>query len=89
MSTYIGGGPESKLEKAMYWLLGIVFLAFLAHIPFMLIDKQERLERAWQEQGCQMYDMQRTQDVPAKCSNQFTDHYAPQDARLQPPAETK
>lgn len=88
MTTYIGGEP-SKLEKAGYIILGIVFVAFLAYIPFMLINKQERLEQAWQDRGCQMYDMERPQDVPAKCSNQFVDHYAPQDARKQPPAEDK
>ena len=86
MATYMGG-ETSTLEKVMYWVLGIVFVAFLISVPFMLMDKQERLEKAWQDKGCQMYDMEKPQDVPAKCSKTFTDHYAPQDARLQPPSE--
>lgn len=88
MTTYIGG-ETSKLEKFGYIALAILMLAFLAYIPFMLIDKQQRLEQAWQTQGCEMYDTYPSEQVPAKCKNDFVDHYAPQDARTQPPAETK
>ncbi len=83
MSTYISQGPGTG-EKIMFVILGIVFIAFLAYIPFMIANKQERLERAWQEQGCQMYDTEVINNIPAKCHNDFTDHYKAQELRKQP-----
>jgi hypothetical protein len=76
---------ESGLEKGMRYGVIALFIAFVAYVPFMIQNKEERLEKAWQEQGCKMYDMERPQDVPAKCSNTFTDHYKPQEQRVQPP----
>ena len=85
--TDIGGGPATGWEKAMYWGLGILMVAFLISVPFMIRDKQAREAQLWQDLGCHKYDEMKGIDVPAKCSNTFTDHYAPQAPRLQPPDE--
>lgn len=79
--------PPSGWEKAMYWGLGLLMVAFIISVPFMYRDKQARLEQQWQDEGCQMYDDMKGIDVPAKCSNVFTDHYQPQEQRVQPPDE--
>lgn len=88
MPEYIGGGPATGWEKAMYWGLGLLMVAFLISVPFMIQDKQERLEKAWNDQGCRMYDEEtKLDDIPAKCKADFIEHYKAQDARLQPPDE--
>lgn len=86
MPDYMGK-PASGKEKAFYWFLGLFFVAFLISVPFMWRDKQARLEKQWQDEGCQMYDNVMAKDLPNKCANYFTDHYQPQDTRLQPPDE--
>lgn len=77
-------GPSSS-EKVMYWVLGAVMVAFIISIPFMVRDKNARLDKAWHDQGCEMYDDIKATDVPAKCSQYFVDHYKPQQQRVQPP----
>lgn len=74
----------SKFDNVMYVVLGIVFVAFLIYVPFMIHNKQERLQKAWNDSGYQMYDDYKPADVPAKCSMYLTDHYQPQKARVQP-----
>lgn len=81
---YIEKGP-SKGEKVMYWGLGLLMIAFFISVPFMWRDKQARLDKAWADMGCEMYDEEKATDIPAKCSNYFTDHYKAQEARKQPP----
>lgn len=83
MSTYIGG-EQSPLDKIMMWGAIVLFVAFLAYIPTMFQNKQDRLDKAWKTQGCEMYDDEKIADVPAKCQTFFIDHYAPQERRLQP-----
>lgn len=85
--TYIEGGPTTGWEKAMYWVLGIIFVAFLISIPFMARDQEKRQAQAWHDQGCQMYDDYKPENIPAKCSTYFIDQYMPQEARKQPPDE--
>jgi hypothetical protein len=80
---------ETKADK--YIFIGFIVLLVLilfVFAPYELITGQQRRERAWHTQGCQMYDDETTNDVPAKCLNYFTDHYKPQQQRTQPP-ETK
>ena len=74
----------TKTDKLVPIVAGLVLLAFLACVPAMWSDKQQRLEQAWQEKGCQMYDNDKPADLPAKCSNDFVDHYQPQEQRNQP-----
>ena len=80
----IESGPTTT-DKIMYWVLGIIMVAFIISIPFMVRDKNARLEHAWQTQGCEMYDDVKAIDVPAKCSQYFVDHYKAQPIRTQPP----
>ena len=75
-------------DKIVPIVCGIIFATFLAYTPFMVADANKRKEQKWQEQGCQMYDGFKASDVPAKCSNYFTDHYKPQTPRTQPPEES-
>ncbi len=83
MSDYLE--KPGKYDNIMYIALGLFFLAFLVSVPFMWHDKQARLEKAWQDDGCQMYDDYLIKDVPAKCQTYFVDHYKPQQGRIQPP----
>ena len=84
MSEYMYGKP-SKWDKVVPIVAGTVLLAFFAYVPTMVANKNERLEKAWQEKGCQMYDDYKPADIPAKCSSYFIDHYQAQKARIQPP----
>ena len=77
------------MDKIVPIMCGIILLAFLATVPSMINDKNKREAKAWQDSGCQMYDNLKPADVPAKCSNQFTDHYKAQAGRIQPPEVTK
>lgn len=87
MGTYLESAP-SKWDKVGYAALGLLMLAFFASLPSMWADKQRRLEQAWQDTGCQMYDNMPLDKVPAKCATGFTDHYKPQEQRAQPPDAT-
>ena len=80
-------GKESTFEKMMKWGCIALFVAFLIALPFMIMDKQEREAQLWQDLGCRKYDEVKQSDVPAKCANTFTDHYKPQEQRVQPPDE--
>lgn len=71
-------------DKMVPIVCGVILLAFLATVPSMINNKNKRLEQAWQEQGCQMYDNYHISEVPAKCQAHFIDHYQPQPARPQP-----
>lgn len=82
MSTYTG--KTTTMDKVMYVGLGLLFVAFLISVPFIVADKQKRLDQEWRDKGCQMYDMDRVVNIPAKCNNDFTDHYNPQPTREQP-----
>lgn len=82
--TYNEPKPTDKIIPIV---CGVVLLAFLISVPFMIRDENARLEQQWQEQGCHMYDDRYPEKLPAKCSNQFIDHYAPQEQRVQPPEE--
>lgn len=82
MSTYLEG-PTSTAEKFMYIFLCIVVIAAIACIPLMIADKQNRLDEEWKNNGCQMYDKDKVSDIPAKCNNDFVDHYKSQDSRKQ------
>lgn len=82
------GHEESTLEKGMRYGLIALMIAFIIYVPFMIQDKQERQEKAWQEQGCRMYDdVMKLDDVPVKCKWDFVDHYKAQEQRVQPPDE--
>lgn len=83
MTTHIGG-EMGVSEKIGAIALLILFISFLIYIPFMIANKQERLQQAWQTQGCQMYDDRKIADIPVKCHSEFIDHYAPQEMRKQP-----
>lgn len=83
MSTYIGN-PATKLDKVFYAVLGSVMVSFIISMPFMIADKQARLDREWKDKGCQMYDVDRIADLPSKCNNDFTDHYKSKQLREQP-----
>lgn len=87
--TDIGGPTGNKgldfLDKAVPIVCGVIMVAFLISLPFMIRDKEARERKAWQDEGCHMYDNMKSIDVPAKCSYIFTDHYKPQQERLQPP----
>lgn len=78
----------SKWDKLFYWILGIIFVAFLISVPFMMNDASKLDAQEWRDEGCKMYDNDLLKDVPAKCQTYFIDHYQAQPARLQPP-ETK
>lgn len=71
-------------DKIVPIVCGIVFLAFLVSVPFMVADQNKRKAELWQEHGCHMYDNYRIERVPAKCHAYFIDHYAPQPLREQP-----
>lgn len=81
-------GP-STFDKIFYWVLGIIMIAFFISVPFMARDAERANQKAWQENGCQMYDNIKAADVPAKCSQYFVDHYKSQQQRVQPPEEQK
>jgi len=75
-----------KSDKIVPIICGVIFLAFLACLPAMWHDKQQREAQAWHDYGCQMYDDYKIDKVPAKCQSEFVDHYQAQQTRLQPPA---
>ncbi len=83
---YIEQGP-GRGEKVFLTILAVVFISFLISVPFMWHDKQQRLEKAWRDEGCQMYDNEMVSNVPAKCQTYFVDHYKGQNQRVQPPEE--
>lgn len=88
MPDYIGHEP-SGIEKAMPIICGIILFGALASIPFMQRDNARIREQQWQSQGCKMYDTEKMADVPAKCLNEFVDHYKAQQPRVQPPEQQK
>lgn len=85
MGTIIN--ETTNVDKAFYWVLGLIMVAFLISVPFMVRNDNRLKVQAWQEQGCEMYDNEKPADIPAKCSQYFVDHYKPQPARTQPPQE--
>ena len=87
MSTI--GQETSTLEKVLNIALGLLFVAFLVSVPFMIRDKQARIDKAWSTKGCQMYDDAAIKNVPAKCQGDFIDHYSPQELRYQPNNESE
>lgn len=74
-----------KADKVVPIICGFILLAFLISLPFMVRDEARIKAEKWQQQGCQMYDDERAVNVPAKCNNDFTDHYKAQTPRVQPP----
>jgi hypothetical protein len=82
----IGEGMSSKTFTIMMVVGGLLTVGAI-HSSYLEIiqNRKKQLEQAWQEQGCQMYDNANIDSVPAKCLNYFTDHYEPQEQRVQPP----
>lgn len=75
----------TTIDRVVPIVCFVILIAFFACLPSMIKDQNKRLEQAWQDQGCQMYDNDKTANVPAKCSQYFVDHYKPQQPRPQPP----
>lgn len=75
---------QNLIEKISFAALILVFIAFIISVPFMASDKEKRQQEAWQEKGCQMYDDQKIEEVPAKCHSEFIDKYKSQELRAQP-----
>lgn len=80
-------GEKTALDKAVPIICVTILVAFFAGLPSMVSDKNKRLQQAWQDRGCQMYDDYKMDYVPAKCQQFFVDHYAPQQLRSQPDAK--
>lgn len=76
--------PPSTGDKIINGFLVLLILLAIVCIPFMIVDKQRRLDDAWNNQGCKMYDKEKVSDIPAKCNNDFVDHYNAQERREQP-----
>ena len=77
----------SFMDRAFPIAMGILMVAFLISIPFMVMDTHKRETQLWEEKGCQMYDDYTIDSVPAKCQTYFIDHYQSQPTRTQPPVE--
>lgn len=77
-------GKSTTFDKVLYTFLALLVLSTIAYVPFMMADKQATAEKEWKEKGCRMYDAARVSKIPAKCSNDFVDHYKSQTLREQP-----
>jgi len=74
-------GKSTTFDKVLYTFLALLVLATIAYMPFMIADKQATAEKEWNDKGCRMYDADRVSEIPAKCSNDFVDHYKSQTLR--------
>jgi hypothetical protein len=74
-------GKSTTFDKVLYTFLALLVLAIIAYVPFMMADKQATAEKEWKEKGCRMYDAARVSEIPAKCSNDFVDHYKSQELK--------